>query len=111
MLSPWFIYFRDVAINIPAVSWYPYLQCVSSDSTLSGGEWSRFNKGPIDCTNNTDSDPLSCITTNTPANLTLYKPDGPPFPPSENQLYKYCLPTSCSNPTYIITAYIFGKLY
>ena len=64
-------HFRDVAINIPAVSWY-HLQCVSSDSTLSGGEWSRFNGEPVDCTNNTDSNPLCCITTKTPANLTQW---------------------------------------
>ena len=59
--------------------WYPnsdYLQCVLPNSTLSGGEWSRSNGGPVDCTSNTDSDPLRCITTDTPANLTLYKPNG-----------------------------------
>ena len=71
-------YFRDVAINIPALSWYPnsyYLQCVLPNFTLSGGEWSRSNGGPVDCTNITDSDPLRCITTDTPANLTLYRPN------------------------------------
>ena len=41
---------------------------------LSGGEWSRSNGGPVDCTSNTNSDPLRCITTDTPANLTLYRP-------------------------------------
>ena len=81
-----------------------YLQCVSLDSALSGGEWSRSNGETVDCTSNTNSDPLRCITTDTPANLTLYKPDGLPFPASADQLYKWFLPTNCSNPTYIITA-------
>ena len=104
-------YFRDVAIT--PMSWFPnsdYLQCVLHDSTLSGGEWSRSNGGPVYCTRSTNSDPLRCITTNTPANLTLYRPYGQGFPASEDQLYKCCLPTNCSNPTYIITAYIFSKL-
>ena len=105
-------YFKDVAITIPAESGFPsdYLQCVLPDSTLSGGEWSRSNEGPVNCTYNDNSDPLRCITTDTPANLSLYRPDKQSFPPSEDQLYKCCLPTSCSNPTYIITAYIFSKL-
>ena len=107
-------YFRDTEITIPAESMFPisdYLQCVLPNSTLSGGEWSRSNEGPVDCTSNTNSDPLRCITTDTPANLTLYRPNGQYFPPSEDQLYKCCLPTNCSNPTTnIITAYIFSKL-
>ena len=79
-----------LAINIPPISWFPnfdYLQCVLPDSTLSGGEWSRSNGGPVDCTRSTNSDPLccitTCITTNTPANLTLYRPNGQTFPASE----------------------------
>ena len=99
-------YFRDTAVTIPASSMYPtsdYLQCVLPNSTLSGGEWSRSNGGPVDCTSGT---PLRCFTTDTPANLTLYRPLGQP---TEDQLYKCCLPTNCSNPTYIITAYIFSK--
>ena len=108
-------YFKDVAITIPAESLFPnsdYLQCVLPNSILSGGEWSRSNGGSVDCTSNTNSDPLRCITTgsNTDANLTLYRPRGQDFPESADQLYKCCLPTSCSNPTYIITAYIFSKL-
>ena len=106
-------YFRDSFITIPAESEFPnsdYIQCVLPDSTLSGGEWSRSNGGPVDCTSNTDSDPLRCITTDTPANLTLYRPNGQEFSLFEDQLYKCCLPTNCSNPTYIITAYIFSKL-
>ena len=106
-------YFRDTDITIPAESGFPnsdYLQCVLPDSTLSGGEWSRSIGGSVNCTSNTNSDPLRCITTDTPANLTLYRPNEQGFPVSADQLYNCCLPTSCSNPTYIITAYIFGKL-
>ena len=108
-------YFRDVAITILAESAFPnsdYLQCVLPNSTLSGGEWSRSNGGPVNCNSNTNNDPLRCITTDDTddANLTLYRPNGQSFPPSEDQLYKCCLPTNCSDPTYIITAYIFSKL-
>ena len=105
-------YFRDSVITIPAEATFlsDYLQCVLPDSTLSGGEWSRSNGGPVDCTYNNDTDPLRCITTDTPANLSLYRPYEQYFPLSEDQLYKCCLPTNCSNPTYIITAYIYSKL-
>ena len=103
-------YIRDTAITIPSESMFPnsdYLQCVLPNSTLSGGEWSRSNGGPVDCTSNTDSDPLRCITTDTPAN---HRPKGQVFQASEDQLYKCCLPTNCSNPTTnIITAYIYSK--
>ena len=102
-------YFRDIAIT-EGFSNFDYLQCVLPNSTLSGGEWSRSNGGPVNCTSNTNSDPLRCITTDTPANLSLYRTNGQYFPPSQDQLYKCCLPTNCSNPTYIITAYIFSKL-
>ena len=107
-------YFENTAITAiifrRIFDWHMHLQCVLPNSTLSGGEWSRSNGGPVDCTSNTNSDPLRCITTNTPATLSLYKPYGQEFLSSEDQLYKCCLPTNCSNPTYIITAYIFSKL-
>ena len=105
-------YFVDDAITIPkgpVIS--DYLQCVLPNSILSRGEWTRSNGGHVNCTSNTTSDPLRCITTDTPANLTLYRPNGQYFDPSQDQLYKCCLPTSCSDPTTnIITAYIFSKL-
>ena len=108
-------YFRDTDITIPALNDFPnsdYLQCVLPNSTLSDGEWSRSNGGPVNCDSNNDNDPLRCIITDdTDANLTLYRPKGQGFPASADQLYKCCLPTSCSNPTTnIITAYIFSKL-
>ena len=100
-------YFKDVAIS-EGHSSFNYLQCVLPGSTLSGGEWYRSEGGHVNCTRSISSDPLLCITTDTPANLTLYKPKGQGFPASEDQLYKCCLPTSCSDPTYIITAYIYS---
>ena len=106
-------YFRDVNIKVPPESAFPadYLHCVLPNSTLSGGEWSRSNGGSVDCIRSTNTDPLRCDITNTPANLSLFRPSGQDFPVSEDQLYKCCLPTSCSNPTSsIITAHIFSKL-
>ena len=76
-------YFENTAITAiifrRIFDWHMYLQCVLPNSTLSGGEWSRSNGGPVDCTSNTNSDPLRCITTNTPATLSLYKPYGQVF--------------------------------
>ena len=62
-------YFRDVAITIPSIPWFPNSECVLRNSTLSGGEWSRYNGESVDYTNNTNSDPLRCITTDTPVLL------------------------------------------
>ena len=103
-------YFKDTDIT-EGLANFDYLQCVLPDSTLSGGEWSRSNGVHVDCTHHNNTDPLRCIATDTPANLSLYRPNGQWFPSSEDQLYKCCLPTSCSNATTnIITAYIYSKL-
>ena len=103
-------YFRDGAISVGNPK-FNYLYCVLPGSPLSGGEWSRSNGSTVNCTSITDSDPLSCIIDDTHANITLYKPDGPALSEFDDQLYKCCLPTSCSDPTTnIITAYIFSKL-
>ena len=100
-------YFRDTAIA-EGHSSFNYLYCVLPNSMLSGGEWSRSNGDHVNCTSITASDLLRCITTDIPANITLYKPHGPAI---SDDLYKCCLPTSCSDPTTnIITAYIFSKL-
>ena len=108
-------YFRDVAVTIPSEQTFPnsdYLRCVLPNFTLSGGEWSRSSGGPVNCTNNTDSDPFRCIITDTPANLSLYRPYGQHFSVHADQLYKCCLPTNCSDPTTnIITVHIFGELF
>ena len=91
-------YFKDTAITIPSSN-SDYLQCVLPHAILSGGEWSRSNGGPVDCDSNTDSDPLRCIILSVPAKLVLYRPSGQSFFKSDDQLYKCCLPTSCSDPT------------
>ena len=102
-------YFRDTAVTIPPPQKFPnsdYLQCVLPNSTLSGGEWSRSDGRTVDC-NSTNG--LHCIITDTPANLSLYRPNGNG---AGDDLHKCCLPTNCSDPTTnIITAYIFGKLF
>lgn len=90
------------------------LKCALPYSTLSGGEWSESKTGPgggsIDCNKNSNSDPLRCSNTTTPASLSLYKPTGQSFSKSKDQLYKCCLPTSCSNPdSSVITAHIFSN--
>ena len=105
-------YFVDDAITIPKGPVNSdYLQCVLPNSTLSGGEWTRSNGGPVDCDQSDNSDPLRCITTDTDANLDLYRPKGQSFNEQDDQLYKCCLPTNCSDPTTnIITAHIFSKL-
>ena len=103
-------YFRDTAVTI--YSDYSLLQCVLPNSTLSGGEWFRSSGRTIDCNSSTYNDPLRCIITDTPANLSLYRPSGQAFSGDADQLYKCCLPTNCSDPTTnIITAYIFSKLF
>ena len=105
-------YFRDVAVTIPPEQKFPnsdYLRCVLPNSTLSGGEWFRTSGGTVDCKSSGYEDPLRCIITDTPANLSLYRPFGQGF---DDELHKCCLPTNCSDPTTnIITAYIFGKLF
>ena len=98
-----------------------HLQCVLPNSTLSGGEWVYPNGQPVNCNSNSNSEPIRCIVSNNPANITVYRPD-------ENQqfyevsisgsqsiggnMFKCCLPSSCSDPTTnIITVHIFSKLY
>ena len=100
----------------PGSNYISHLQCVLPDSTLSGGEWVNPNGHPVNCNNNNNNDPLRCIESNNPANITVYRPDGQDFneyKPNENDNeFKCCLPSSCSDPTTnIITVNIFSKLY
>ena len=100
------------------------LQCVLPYSTLSGGQWVYPNGQSVNCNINNNNDPLRCIESNNPANITVYRPGPPneqPFYENVNEhsqakiggnKYKCCLPTSCSDPTTnIITVHIFSKLY
>ena len=84
------------------------------DSTLSGGEWVNPNGQPVDCNNSNRTNPLLCDVSNTPANITIYKPNGDNFYESDfgGNEFKCCLPGSCSDPTTnIIIVHIFSKLY
>ena len=100
----------------PGLTNYSPLQCVLPDSTLSGGEWVNPNGQSVNCNSNNNNDPLNCIESNNPANITVYRPDGQDFneyKSNENDnKFKCCLPSSCSDPTTkIITVHIFSKLY
>ena len=100
--------FRDVAITVPPNY---YLHCVLPNSTLNGGEWTKSNGEQVDCDSSYGGNNLQCIKTTSPANISLYRPNGEGFHSSEDQLYKCCLPTSCSNAsTNIMIAHIFSKL-
>ena len=98
----------------PGLTNYSPLQCVLPDSTLSGGEWVNPNGQPVNCNSNNNNDPLRCIKSNNPANITVYRPDGQDFHESliGGNEFECCLPSSCSDPTTnIINVNIFSKLY
>ena len=99
----------------PNTSYYQsHLQCVLSNSTLSGGEWVNPNGQPVNCTNSINNDPLLCDVSNTPSNITIYRPGADNFHESDfgGNKFKCCLPSNCSDPTTnIITVNIFSKLY
>ena len=99
----------------PDTSYYiSHLQCVLPNSNLSGGEWVNPNGQPVNCGSSTRTNPLHCIESNTPANITVYRPDGDTFHESDfgGNKFKCCLPSNCSDPTSnIITVHIFSKLY
>ena len=92
------------------------LQCVLPNSTLSRGQWINPNGQPVNCNTNNKTDPLRCIVSNSPASISLYKPSGQEFrefvSDDNNNIYKCCLPSKCSDPTTnIIIVNIFSKLY
>ena len=101
--------------NTPDTSYYiSHLQCVLPNSTLSGGEWVYPNGQPVNCNNSTRKNPLCCIKSNIPSNITVYRPNGDNFYESDfgGNEFKCCLPSNCSDPTTnIITVHIFSKLY
>ena len=102
-------------------SFISHLQCVLPNSTLSGGEWVYPNGQPVNCNSNNDSDPLHCTISNNPTSITVYRPSGNQqfyevsISGSQSiggDMFKCCLPSSCSDPTTnIITVHIFSKLY
>ena len=92
------------------------LQCILPNSNLSGGQWINPSGQPVNCNNNNINDPLHCIVSNNPANITVYRPSGQTLNEFDgndnNNTFKCCLPSSCSDPTTnIITVNIFSKLY
>ena len=93
----------------PGISEYiSHLQCVLPNSTLSRGEWINPYGQPVNCNTNNVNDPLHC-------NI-VYRPSGKIFNEFDendnNNTFKCCLPSSCSDyTTNIITINIFCKLY
>ena len=92
------------------------LQCMLPNSTLLEGQWINPDRYPVNCNTNNIDDPLRCIVSNNPANITVYKPNGQEFREFDendyNNTFKCCLPSNCSDPTTnIITVNIFSKLY
>ena len=82
-------YFRDLAITEGVLNF--------SVCMLPNSRGDRSNGGPVDCTSSPNLDPLHCITTDTPVNLTLYRPLGQSsflHYISDDQLYKCCLLTN-----------------
>ena len=57
----------------PGISEYiSHLQCVLLNSTLSGGEWINPNGQPVNCNTNNVNDPIRCVVSSNPANITVY---------------------------------------
>ena len=107
-------YINHIYITPDISPYISHLQCVLPDSTLFGGEWVNPYGQSVNCNSSNNNDPLRCIESNNPANITVYRPDGQDF--HEFQIggnnFKCCLPSSCSDPTTnIITVHIFSKLY
>ena len=92
---------------------YSPLKCALPNTTLSGGEWVDPNGNLLSCNTN----PLHCDKTTNPASISLYRSNGGIlFTEADgndnNNTFKCCLPTSCSDPTTnIVTVNIFSKLY
>ena len=110
-------YPKDSFINEKYITPTSKLQCVLPSSTLSGGQWINPNGQPVTCDINNNNVVLKCDTTDNPASISLYRPkDGQGFYEADgndnNNTFKCCLPSSCSDPTTnIITVNIFSKLY
>ena len=66
-------YINHVYIT-PGHTNYSPLQCVLPNYVSSGGEWVYPNGQPVNCNSNNNNDPLHCIESNNPANITVYRP-------------------------------------
>ena len=72
-------YINHIYITPNISSYISHLQCVLSNSTLSGGEWVNPNGQHVNCTNSINNDPFLCDVSNTPANITVYRPGADNF--------------------------------
>ena len=87
------------------------LSCILPGETGSG-QWVRVadSLDPVDCNNNSDSDPFRCTNVTSPnATISLYLPSNQRLPVAQEGFYKCCLPTDCSSATNTITVNIFSK--
>ena len=93
------------------------VQCVLPNSTLSEGQWIDPKRQSVNCNNNNNNVLVKCDTTDNPASISLYRPNGGiTFNEADgndnNNTFKCCLPSSCTDPTTnTITVNIFSKLY
>ena len=86
------------------------ISCVLPGTSLTTGQWVRVSDpdDPVDCNNNSASDPFLCTSVTSPATLSLYLVAG--LSMAQEGWYKCCLPTNCSDlNTSIIFANIFSK--
>ena len=67
-------YIDRIYITQECTKYISPLQCALPNSTLSGGEWIYPNGQSVNCNSNNNNDPLHCIESNNPANITVYKP-------------------------------------
>ena len=109
-------YINHIYITPGMSEYMSHLQCVLPNSTLSGGEWVNPDGQSVNCNSNNNNDPLRCIVSNNPANITVYRPKEQIFNEFDgndnNNTFKCCLPSNCSDPTTnIIIVNIFCKLY
>uniref|UniRef100_A0A1X7TA04 Fibronectin type-III domain-containing protein n=1 Tax=Amphimedon queenslandica TaxID=400682 RepID=A0A1X7TA04_AMPQE len=84
------------------------ISCVLPGTSLTTGQWVRVADpdDPVDCNNNSASDPFRCTNVISPAALNFYLAQG--LTTTTEGWYKCCLPTNCSDPnTNIIFANIF----
>ena len=92
---------------------YISLKCALPNTTLTDGQLVDPKGNPLTCHNTA----LHCDKTTNPASISLYRTNGGiifnEFDGNDNNnTFKCCLPSSCSDPTTnIITVNIFSKLY
>ena len=87
------------------------ISCVLPGTNLTTGQWVRVADpdDPVDCNNNSASDPFGCTSVNSPnMTLNLYRVQS--LSAAQEGWYKCCLPTDCSDTnTNIIFVNVFSK--